>query len=137
MIGVRIHHPTHNLLVRPHVGRRHISVRSDKIDEFLHVAAGEMFELRFRQLLWIDNDAALGAAIRQADERALPTHPHRERGDFANGDVLMKTNTALRRTGGKIMLDAIPFEDSDAAITPADGQRDCETAAWILGAIAN
>src|ERR1017187_5048335 len=50
MVRVRVHHPCHDLLVRAHVRRRDVELGPDEADQFLHVAPGEVFELRWGQL---------------------------------------------------------------------------------------
>ena len=39
--GVGVHEPRHDLLVGVHVGRRHVLVGSDRVDDFRRVAPGE------------------------------------------------------------------------------------------------
>ncbi len=43
-IGIRVHHPAHDLFVGAHVGRGHVDVRTDDRRDFLDVAAGKPFE---------------------------------------------------------------------------------------------
>ena len=121
---VGVHHPAHDLLVGADVGRGHVGVRPEEVDHFLHVAAGEMLEFGLGELLGIDDHAALGAAVGQADERTFPAHPHRERGDLADGDVLVEADAALGRAGREVVLDPIAFEDRDRSIVAVDRAGD-------------
>ena len=88
-------------------------------------------------MVGIDDDATFRAAVGQTHEGAFPTHPHGQRSDFADGDVLMEANTSFRWTGGEIVLHAISFEHRDAAIVPPNGQGNGNGAARVFGAVAN
>ena len=83
---VGVHHPGHRLLVRRHVRRRDVELRADERRELGGEAAREPRELGLRELARVAAHAALRAAVRQAQERALPGHPHRERGALAEVD---------------------------------------------------
>ena len=137
VVGIGVHHPAHDFFVGADVGGGDIGVRPEEVDHFLHVAAGEVLEFGGGKLVGVDHDAALGAAVGEADERAFPAHPHGEGGDFADGDALVETDAALGGTGGEVVLDAVAFEDGDAAVVAFDGEGDGETAAGILGAVAD
>ena len=72
VVGVRVHHPSHDLLVRSHVRRRDVDLGADKPDQLLHVAPREVLKLRRRQVPRVHDDAPLGAPVWQPHERALP-----------------------------------------------------------------
>ena len=57
-------------------------------------------------------DAALRAAVRQPQERALPRHPHRERGALAERDVRVVADAALRRAEHARVLHPVAGEDA-------------------------
>ena len=83
---VGVHHPGHRLLVRGDVGGRDVDPRADERREIGGEPAREALELVARERARVAADAALGAAVRQPQERALPGHPHRERGALAEVD---------------------------------------------------
>ena len=137
MLGVGVHHPAHHLGVGAEVGSGDVHVRADDGEDFLDVAAGKVLELAFGKLGRVDDDAAFGAAVGEADEGAFPAHPHGEGGDFADGDVLVETDAALGGAGGEVMLDAVALKDGDGAIGALDGNGDGDAAAGVFGAIAH
>src|SRR6185437_13583964 len=119
--GIRIHEPRHDLLVGIDVGRRNVAVRSDEVDDFGGVAPGELFELGVGKDVRIDDDAPLTASERDVDDGALPRHPRSERAYFIERDVGRETNAPFSRTAHDRVLDAIAFEDFDAAVIEQDG----------------
>src|SRR4026209_412691 len=64
----------------------------------------------------LDDDAALAAAVRDADDRALPGHPHRQGLDLVERDVLVVPDAALRGASPEVVLDPIAREDADRAV---------------------
>ena len=66
---------------------------------------------RDRHLARIAADAALGAAVRETEQRALPGHPDRERSALAERDLRVVADAALRRPEHGGVLDAIARED--------------------------
>ena len=52
---------------------------------------------RTRQLLGVDDDAALAAAVGDVHDRALPGHPHRQGANLVERDVLVVADAALGR----------------------------------------
>ena len=88
---VRVHHPRHRLLVRRHVGRRDVELRADERRELGGEAARDARELALRELTRVAAHAAFRAAVRQAEQRALPGHPHRERRALAQVDPPRRT----------------------------------------------
>ena len=81
---------------------------------------------RARHLLRVADDAALRAAERDAHQRALPRHPHRERLDLVDGDVGVVADAALRRAARDVVGDAVALEDLRRAVVHADGDRDLD-----------
>ena len=93
------------------------------------VAAGQALELLVRELLGVDDDAALAAAVRDADDGALPGHPHRQGLDLVEGDVLVVADAALGRAAAQVVLDAVAGEDLDAAVVHLHREVDRQLAA--------
>ena len=81
--------------------------------------AGEVLQLLQRELLGVDDHAALAAAVGDAHDRALPGHPHREGLDLVEADVLVVADAALGRPAAQVVLDAVAGEDLDACRRPS------------------
>ncbi len=96
----------------------------NKIDHLGHVTARQSLALAGRQGTRIDDDAALRAAHRDADDRALVGHPERKRFDFVDGHVLMEADAALGRTAHHVVLHAKRTEVADRAVVHAHRQQD-------------
>ena len=133
---VGVHHPRHGLLVGPHVGRHHIDVRADEGDHFHRVAAGHPFQLAGAHRPRVAGDAALAAAIREVHQRALPVHPHRQRGDLAEIDARVVAQAAFHRAAGQVMLDAVAEIDLGRAVVVADRDGDGDQALGPFAALA-
>ena len=123
---VGVHHPGHDLGVRVDVGGGDVALRTDQDLDLGREAAGQRLDLLQGQLLGIDDDAALAAAEGNADDRALPGHPHREGLDLVERHVLVVADAALRGTAPEVVLDAVAREDLDRAVVhlhrEVDGQ---------------
>ena len=118
---VGVHDPRHDLFVGVDVGRRHVLVGADRVDDLGGVAARQRFELALRHLGRIANDAALAAAERQLRDGALPRHPRRERRHFVERDVRVIADAALGRAERDVVLHAIAGEDLDLAVVHLHG----------------
>ena len=94
-------------------------------------APGQGLELLLAELLRVDDDAALAAAVRDADDRALPGHPHRERLDLVEADVLVVADAALGRAAAEVVLDAVAGEDLDRAVVHLHREVDGQLAARL------
>ena len=94
-------------------------------------AAVRRLELLERELLGVDDDAALAAAVGDADDRALPGHPHREGLDLVERDVLVVADAALGRAAAEVVLDAVAGEHLDGAVVHLDREVDRELAARL------
>ena len=92
------------------------------------VSASSSFWLR---LLRIDDHATLAAAVRDADHRALPGHPHREGLDLVERHVLVIADAALGRAAAEVVLDAVAGEHLDRSVVHVDREVDGELAAWL------
>ena len=78
-----------------------------------------------RERARVDAHAALRAAEGQVHDRALPGHPHRERRDLAEVDVVVVADAALRRAHGEQVLHAIAEDRLDGrVVVAAERERD-------------
>ena len=84
------------------------------------VAAGDALELAGGHLQRIADDAALGAAEREVDHRALPGHPRRERLHFVERDVQVEPDAALGRPARRVVEHAVAGEHLDLAVVHHD-----------------
>ena len=96
----------------------------------------QVLELAPRQLLGVDDDAALAAAERDADDRALPGHPHREGLDLVDRHVLVVADAALGRAATQVVLDAIAGEDLHGAVVHLHREVDVQLAARLAQHLA-
>ena len=120
---VGVHHPGHRLLVRGHVRRGDVELRADERREVGGEPARHARELAVRELPRAAAHAALRAAVGQAQQRALPGHPHRERRALAEADVRVVADAALRRPEHRRVLHAVGRERPDGAVVQLDRQR--------------
>ena len=116
--------PRHDLFVGVDVGRRHVLVRTDRVDDLRGVAARQRFELAHRHLGRIADHAALAAAERQLRHGALPRHPRRQRRHLVERDVRVIADAALRRSERDVVLHAVAGEDLDLAAVHLHGAGD-------------
>jgi len=123
---VRVEDPRHHRRVGADVGRRNVFLRPDLVDDLARVATRHALELRARQLLRVDDDAALGAAEGDSHQRALPRHRHGERLDLVERDGGVVADAALRRPARDVVRDAVALEDARRPIVHADGNRDLD-----------
>ena len=78
--------------------------------------ARDRLQLVRRELVAGAVDAALRAAVRDADDRGLPRHQHRQRAHLVQVDVGVVAQAALVRAAGAVVLHAVPLEDVDLAV---------------------
>jgi hypothetical protein len=135
---VGVHDPSHDLFVRAKVGGHDIDLLSDERDHFLRVTAGQTLELAPRQGLGVAGDAAFRPAIRKTSEGALPTHPHGQGRDLAEGDLGMVAQAALGGAEGEMVLHPVAGKDFDPPVIAPQRKRDGHRAFRILepGAVA-
>ena len=133
-LRVRVHEPRHLALARAHVGRRDVAIGADDGDELGGVAAREALELADAQVMRRAAHAALGAAVGQPEQRALPRHPHRQRGAFAERDVGAVAKAALRRAHRQRVLHAVAGEAEHLAGVHPNGEVHDERAARLAEA---
>src|SRR5579872_364269 len=123
MHAVGVHDPRHDLGRRPHVGRGDVAVGPHQDFDFGSIAARQVLELGLGQDLGIAHDAALGAAVRQTDHRALPGHQHRQRPDLVQGHIRMVADPALRRAEDRAVVNPVSGEHLDRAILALHRER--------------
>ena len=131
MHRVGVHHPGHDLGVGVDVRRRDVLLGPDEDLDLGEEAAGQALELLLAELLGVDDDAALAAAVRDADDRALPGHPHGEGLDLVERDVLVVADAALGRAATQVVLDPIAGEDLDRSVVHVDREMDGQLAAGL------
>ena len=73
--AVGVHDPRHSLCVGINIGCGDVLVGSDNRGDFVSVAPCQVFQLIFRELSRIANDAAFCPAERNIHDRAFPRHP--------------------------------------------------------------
>ena len=120
---VGVHEPRHDLGVGVHVGRRHVLLRADGVDDLGGVAARQRLELALRHLGRVADDAALAAAERHLRHGALPRHPRRQRRHLVEGDAGVVADAALGRAERDVVLHAVAGEDLDLAVVALDRTR--------------
>src|SRR5579859_527762 len=126
--GIGIHDPGHHLRVGVDIRRGNIAVRANDDRNFGSIAAGEPFKFRRTHALGVADDAALRAAIGDADDRAFPGHPHRQRLDLVECDLRAIANATFGRTTIDVMLYTIACKGLDATIIQAYRKIHCQFA---------
>ena len=81
-----------------------------------------------RKRAWVAAHAALRAAVRQAQERALPRHPHGERGALAERHRRVVADAALRRAEHARVLHAVAGKTATEPSSQAHRNRDRQRA---------
>jgi hypothetical protein len=123
---VGVEDPGHDATVRADVGRGDVPLRPDVVDDLARVAPRHALELRVGQGLGVADDAALGAAEREAHQRALPRHPHRQRLDLVQRDVRVVADPALRRPARDVVGHAVAAEHLDRPVVHLHRDRDLD-----------
>ena len=129
---VGVHHPGHRLLVGADIGGRDVVLGADQRADLAGVAAGHAVRVRWCCTAWVDAHAALGAAVGDIEQGALPGHPHRQGADLVEGDVGGVAKAALGRSARDVVLHSVPDEQLDlAGIAPQrDRRRSVRDGAW-------
>ena len=125
---IRVHDPRHLAFAGAVVGRRHVDARSDEVllDQLVRVAARDALELLDRVFLRIDLHRALGAAVRQIDDRALVGHQRGEPLDLFLVDERRVANAALGRQLVMAVLDAPRVDALERAVRTAERETRCD-----------
>ena len=122
-LAVGIHHPGHHLRVGPDVGSGDVFLRADQVKDFSGITAGESLQLRAGQFFRRHADSSLGPAVGKPRQRALPCHPHGQRGHFSQIHIRMEAHASLGRPQRHIVLHTITHEHLDALVVHPDGNR--------------
>ncbi len=136
LLAVGVHHPGHNLCVRPDIGCGYILIGADQGENLRGVASGQPLKFRVGQLFRRDGHASLGPAVGQPGQSAFPRHPHGECGDLAEVDVGMVADTAFGRAARGVMLHAVSGEDLDVIVIHPDGNADDERTLGLFEPLA-
>ena len=99
--------------------------------DLTYPAAADLLLLALAEVVGIANDAALGAAQRNVDDRALPGHPHRQRADRVDGLLRVEANAALARSASVVVLHAEAAEHLHGSVVHAGRNRKVELAQWV------
>ena len=118
---VGVGHPRHFALAGAVVGRGHVDAGAEEIllGQLVRVTAGDALQFVERIVLRLDPDAALGAAERHVDDRALVGHQRGQRHHLFFVDVGAVANAALDRQLVMAVLDAPRVNHFDLAAGPA------------------
>src|SRR3989475_9190134 len=121
--AVGVGHPRHLAWPGPVVGRRHVDARAHEVllDQLRRVTARDLLEILGRVLLGVDLHAALGAAERHVDDRALVRHDRGQRGDLVLVHGRRVADAALHRHPAAAALDPPPLEHLRALGRAAGG----------------
>ncbi len=123
---VGVEDPGHHALVGADVGGRDVLLRPDLVDDLARVAARHPLELAAGELLGIDDHAALRAAERQAHQRALPRHRHRQALDLVLRDAVVVADAALGGAARDVVGDAVARVHVHGPVVRGDGDRDLD-----------
>ena len=134
--GVGVHEPRHDLFVGAEIRRHDVRLRPDEGDHLLHVAARDGLQFARRERAAVDGDAALGAAIGQADQGAFPAHPDRQRRHLAHGQRIREARAALGRPQRQVVLDAKALEDLGRTVVAMHRAGDRERALRVEDPVA-
>ncbi len=91
------------------------------------VAARHLFELALGEGAGIDNHAALGAAVGEIHERALPRHPHGQGAALVQGHTGVIADAAFGGALRHVVLDAKAGEDALVAVVHHHREVDNES----------
>ncbi len=114
--GVRVHHPGHHPLVRVDVGRRHVGVWAERVDDAGGVSTRETLELAGAHLERVADHTTLRTAERQVHDRALPSHPGRERLHLFERHVEIEPDAALRWSARRVVEHPVADEHLDLPV---------------------
>src|SRR5258706_15588178 len=84
---VGVHHPGHDLDVRVDVRGRNVLLGADEGRGLWEQPTWQVLQLLLSELLRVDDDATLWAAVRDAEDRALPGRPHARRLELVEPDA--------------------------------------------------
>src|SRR3989338_1699536 len=129
---VFVHHPSHDRCIGVDVRSRDILVRADKVCHCFHISPAQMFKLMGRELLWINRNPSLGAAIRDICHSAFECHPECKRLYLILADIWMITDAALCWPEDIIIMDAYRWIDIDGLVIHGDSKVGKKYLFWVL-----
>ena len=122
--AVGVHDPSHDLRVGVDVRGRDVLVRADDGGNLVGVAASQVLQFVFGELVGIADNSALGATEGNVDDGAFPGHPGGERFDFVESDVGMIANSTFAGAAHAAVLNSETFEDSERTVIHLYRQRE-------------
>ena len=120
---VLVVHPRHLARTGVHVGRGDVAIGPDHELDRREVGPAQAFELRHRETLRIDLDAAFRASERDVEQRGLPRHQGREAPELVPRGVRMEPQPALERTTRTVVLDPPPRVHVEGAVVAGNTNR--------------
>src|SRR5690606_6479675 len=102
------------------VRRRDVGAIADDFVDSVHEAPGEPLNLAFGEFGGVAANPTLGSAERNTDDGGLPGHELGECSDLVFVDIEVIAQSALERSAGVVVLDAIADERPDAPIVHTD-----------------
>ena len=124
--GVGVHDPGHGLRVGVDIGRGHVALGADEVDDLGGVAARDAFQLAIGEHVGIADHAAFAAAEGDVDHGAFPGHPGSQRAHFVERDVGGEADAAFGGAARHGVLDAVAGENFQAPIVELHGNVDGE-----------
>mmetsp|Transcript_3025 Transcript_3025/g.8244 ORF Transcript_3025/g.8244 Transcript_3025/m.8244 type:complete len:427 (+) Transcript_3025:791-2071(+) len=125
---VLVKKPRHLSRSGVHVGRRDVLIRADDFLDGHHQLARELFHLALAHALWVDRDAALGAAKRDVHDGSLPGHEGRQAAHVVDVNLWVEAQPAFERPAAVVMLHPERVEDLDLAVVQLHHQLDADFA---------
>ena len=131
---VRVRDPGHLAGARAEVGRRHVDRGSDEVlaDQLVRVAPRDAFDLLGRVARRVDLDGALGAPVRDVDDRALVGHQRRQRHDLVLVHLGAVADAALDREPVVAVLGAPGTDHRERPVALADREVEAVDAVAAL-----
>ena len=120
---VRVHDPGHRLRIGAHVRRLNVLLGPELVHQLGGVAARDPFQLSTGKHGRVADDAPLGAAEGDVDDRALPCHPRREGPNLVERHVLVEADAPFAGPACDVVEDTVADEDLDPAVVHGDRDR--------------
>src|SRR5439155_10960921 len=105
--GVGVHDPRHHAIVGVHIGRWHVALGAEKVDDLRRVAPRDALELAIREHAGIADHATFRATKRNPYDGTFPRHPRRQRAYFIERYVGTEADAALPGAARDGMLHAV------------------------------
>ena len=120
LLAVLVHDPGHDLGVGIHIRRGDVAIGPEGHVDFLGEATRQGLKFRAGHFGRVAGDASLGAAKGYSDEGGLPGHQGRQRADFVQVDLVMKSEAALVGPAYRVVLYTIAVEEFEMPVVHAD-----------------